>query len=249
MLSIDDRRPWPPCPAPFNLAAHVLAAGGGLPDKIGAADPAARGRRTLELCAADRRGARARAPACWRWACSPATGCCCGLGNEPAFPVAFLGAIAAGLVPVPTSAQLTAAEITGWRARIAPRADRGGPGMALPDPLPCPVLTAAGLLAMERLPPCAWAMGDPDRLAYIVFTSGTSGQPRAVLHAHRAIWARRHDARGLGRAEASGPRCCMPVRCNWTYTLGTGLLDPWAVGATALMPGGGDGAGADCRCC
>ncbi len=24
---------------------------------------------------------------------------------------------------------------------------------------------------------------------------------------------------------------------NWTYTLGTGLLDPWAIGATALIPG------------
>ena len=26
---------------------------------------------------------------------------------------------------------------------------------------------------------------------------------------------------------------------NWTYTLGTGLMDPWSVGATALIPGPG----------
>jgi len=56
--------------------------------------------------------------------------------------------------------------------------------------LPCPVLAAADLLAMERLTPCAWDMGDPERLAYVVFTSGTSGNPMAVAHAHRAIWAR-----------------------------------------------------------
>jgi acyl-CoA synthetase (AMP-forming)/AMP-acid ligase II len=33
--------------------------------------------------------------------------------------------------------------------------------------------------------------GDPDRLAYLVFTSGSSGEPKAVAHAHRAVWARR----------------------------------------------------------
>jgi acyl-coenzyme A synthetase/AMP-(fatty) acid ligase len=26
---------------------------------------------------------------------------------------------------------------------------------------------------------------------------------------------------------------------NWTYTLGTGLMDPWAIGATALIPQAG----------
>jgi acyl-coenzyme A synthetase/AMP-(fatty) acid ligase len=31
---------------------------------------------------------------------------------------------------------------------------------------------------------------------------------------------------------------------NWTYTLGTGLLDPWSVGATALIPTEGTEAGA-----
>lgn len=26
---------------------------------------------------------------------------------------------------------------------------------------------------------------------------------------------------------------------NWTYTLGTGLMDPWTLGATALIPAPG----------
>ena len=34
MLSIFDQGPPPPCPAPFNLAAHVLSQAALMPDKI-----------------------------------------------------------------------------------------------------------------------------------------------------------------------------------------------------------------------
>ena len=81
-------------------------------------------------------------------------------------------------------------------------------------------------------------MGDPDRPGYIIYTSGTSGQPRAVTHAHRAIWARRMMWEGwYGLTE--NDRLLHAGAFNWTYTLGTGLLDPWTRGATALIPGKG----------
>ena len=77
-----------------------------------------------------------------------------------------------------------------------------------------------------------------DRPAYAIFTSGTSGKPRAVLHAHRAIWARGMMTRGwYGLTGAD--RVLHAGAFNWTYTLGTGLMDPWTAGATALIPGGG----------
>ena len=34
MTSVFDQGPWPPCPRPFNLAAHVLASADRVPDKI-----------------------------------------------------------------------------------------------------------------------------------------------------------------------------------------------------------------------
>lgn len=81
-------------------------------------------------------------------------------------------------------------------------------------------------------------MGDPDRPAYGVFTSGTSGQSRAVIHAHRALWARGMMHAGwYGLTE--GDRLMHAGAFNWTFTLGTGLLDPWSVGATALIPAAG----------
>jgi acyl-coenzyme A synthetase/AMP-(fatty) acid ligase len=56
-----------------------------------------------------------------------------------------------------------------------------------------------------------------------------------VAHAHRAVWARRmmmHGWYGLTPED----RLLHAGAFNWTFTLGTGLLDPWAMGATALIP-------------
>jgi acyl-coenzyme A synthetase/AMP-(fatty) acid ligase len=238
MLSVIDLGP-PPMPAPqFNLAAHVLAASAArLPDKMAL--------QILRPSGAER----------WSYArlLAAVQGCATGflamglhpgdrillrLGNQVEFPLAFLGAIAAGLVPVATSAQLTGPEITPMAARVAPRLIVAAPGIALPEGLACPIVTDADLRAMEDLPPAAFEMGPPDRPAYIVFTSGTSGRPMAVEHAHRAILGRQMmhaDWEGLTEAD----RLLHAGAFNWTYTLGTGLLDPWTLGATALIPAEG----------
>lgn len=238
MLSKIDLGPWPPCPAPFNLARHVLEAS------------CARGPEQVALQIVSTDGAES-----WTYArlMSAVRGCGTGLlarglvpgdrvlmrlGNVVEFPVLFLGAIAAGLVPVPTSAALTGPEITRMAAVMAPALIVAGDGVALPDPLPCPIVTADELVAWERLPPCAWAMGDPERLAYAVFTSGTSGRAQAVGHAHRAIWARGMMHRGW-EGISQTDRVLHAGAFNWTYTLGTGLMDPWTLGATALIPAAG----------
>jgi acyl-coenzyme A synthetase/AMP-(fatty) acid ligase len=88
------------------------------------------------------------------------------------------------------------------------------------------------------LPPAPLHLGDPDREAYIVFTSGTSGFPMAVSHAHSAILARQpmhQHWEGLTETD----RLLHAGALNWTFTLGTGLLDPWTIGATALIPAAG----------
>ena len=238
MLSEIDLSPWPPCPAPFNMARHVLEASEArFPDRMALQIVSPKGAE---------RWSYARLMAAVR-------GCGAGLlarglqsgdrvlmrlGNEVAFPVAFLGAIAAGLVPVPTSAALTVTEVTRMARAVGPALIVAGDGVALPDPLPCPVVTAAEVLGWERLPPCAWDMGSPERLAYVVFTSGTSGRAQAVGHAHRAIWARgmMHQGwEGIGESD----RVLHAGAFNWTYTLGTGLMDPWALGAVAMVPAAG----------
>jgi len=233
MLSESHSDVLPPCPAPFNLAAHVLGRADDTPDKIALA--------VLRLSGSERWSyARLKTAVLGtgtgllKMGLLPGDRVLMRLGNTVEFPIAYLGAIAVGLVPVPTSSQLTAREVAKMIATLEPALILRGPGIACPD-TDVPVLEQADLEAMRDLPAAAFDMGDPDRLAYIIYTSGTSGVPRAVCHAHRAIWARQMMMQGWCGLRAQD-RLLHAGAFNWTYTLGTGLMDPWTMGATALIP-------------
>lgn len=157
------------------------------------------------------------------------------VGNTPLFPMLFFGAIAAGLVPIPTSVQLTAAEVETLLADSGARlvlADGSGP---VPAPRPGVVVVAGA--ALERLaagPRADVADTDAEDPAFQVYTSGTSGRPKGVVHAQRVVLGRAPMLEGwYGLAETD--RLFHAGAFNWTYTLGAGLMDPWTRGATAVV--------------
>lgn len=236
MTAIFDAGPPPPCPNPFNLAEHVLRFSAPPPDKIALA---VLGPMRAERWSYGRLEAAVRGVGTGLLARGLVPGdlLLMRVGNNVDFPIAYLGAIAAGLVPVPTSAQLTAPEVAKMIAELAPAAILLAPGLACPESAG-PVIGTAEMQGWYEAAPVNWARGDPERLAYIVYTSGTSGQPRAVCHAHRAIWARQMMIADWYGLEASD-RLLHAGAFNWTFTLGTGLLDPWTIGATALIPAEG----------
>jgi len=236
-LSLVEGPPPPAPPRSFNLAAHVLSAAEAHADKTALAivSPAGASRWRYGTLAQAVQGIAAGLIS---QGLRPGDRVLMRLGNEVEFPLCFLGAIWAGLIPIPASAALTVPEITALTAEIAPKLIVAAPGVSLPADPPCPVLPALALREMETEAPAPPQMGDPDRPAYIVYTSGTSGRPRGVIHAHRAIWARRMMWDGWYGLEPSD-RLLHAGAFNWTYTLGTGLLDPWTRGATALIPATG----------
>lgn len=232
MLSIYDNGAFAPCPAPFNLAAHVLRHAARFPTKA-----------ALEVLGSNH---------CERWSYADLEAAVRGtgtglleaglhpgdivlmrLGNTVDFPIAYLGAIAAGLVPVPTSSQLTEPETAKMIAELDVAAILRDPAVACADHPH--QITLSDLRALRQRPACEYDMGDPNRLAYVVYTSGTSGSPRAVAHAHRAIWARQMMIRDWYDLTETD-RLLHAGAFNWTFTLGTGLMDPWTMGATALIP-------------
>ncbi|CUH82240.1 Long-chain-fatty-acid--CoA ligase [Tritonibacter multivorans] len=235
MLSIFDRGTATPCPCHLNLAQYVLTQADVSPDK-----PALEvlGAQSTEVWtrAEFSRAVRGLAAGLLDEGFTPGDILLMRLGNTVDFPIAFLAAIWAGLIPVPTSGQLSEPEVQGIIADL-------GPAAILHEPdLSCPahprILTTETLRRLQTATPHAQHNSGRDDLAYIVYTSGTSGRPRAVAHAHRAIWARRmmirdwYDLRPDDRMMHAGA-------FNWTFTLGTGLMDPLTVGATALVPKAG----------
>jgi acyl-coenzyme A synthetase/AMP-(fatty) acid ligase len=80
----------------------------------------------------------------------------------------------------------------------------------------------------------AYAETAADDPAFLIYTSGTTANPKGVLHAQRAAFGRRPMYRGW-YGISSADRVLHAGAFNWTYTLGTGLTDPWANGATSII--------------
>lgn len=158
------------------------------------------------------------------------------LGNTSLYPITFFGAIAAGFVPVALSAALTAKEAAFLIADSCASAVITAPDLPV-DPLPegtdsIPAHDVQGWIGQAASSTYAFTLArDP---AFLIYTSGTTAEPKGVLHAQRSILGRRPMVNGwygLTRAD----RMLHAGAFNWTYTLGTGLCDPWANGATAII--------------
>ncbi|MEM9231381.1 MAG: acyl-CoA synthetase [Pseudomonadota bacterium] len=236
--SIWDAGPFLRVPQPFNLTEHTMRAGRATPDKV-----------ALEVISGPGQLREA-----WRFAeveaaiCGTMTGLAARglgrgdrlllrLGHSIDFPILFFAAMGLGAIPIPSSAQWTSREVSAATALARPKLVAAAPGIEAGT---APIVGPQDYHAWRALPPAAFAVTEPDDPAFMVFTSGTGGQPKGVLHAHRSGWARRMMWRDWMDLRSSD-RVLHAGAFNWTYTLGTGLTDPWAAGATALIfdgPGG-----------
>jgi len=146
------------------------------------------------------------------------------LPNGFEFIQAFLGAMKAGLIPVPVSHLLTPREVSLIMAD-------SGAGLVLKNARD---VARAAQRGSQDMKVAAMLSGDP---AFWLYTSGTEGRPKGVIHAHHSIPA--HDARshvwmGLRREDVVFNTSAM----NWSYSLTAGLLDVWRLGATAVVAQG-----------
>jgi acyl-coenzyme A synthetase/AMP-(fatty) acid ligase len=221
------------CPTPFNLADYVLNHGRAADDKL-----------ALEIAGSNerwsygalRQAALEVAQSLSEMGLNSGDKILLRIGNTVEFPICFLAAILADLIAVPTSAALTPPEVDTIASLTCPALCIATDGIVTPPDIP--VIHPADLHRRSGGRTLDPVQGDPDRAGYIVFTSGSASVPRAVVHAHRAIWARRRMFDGwYGLREDD--RLLHAGAFNWTFTLGTGLLDPWARGATSLVPPSG----------
>lgn len=150
------------------------------------------------------------------------------LPSGPSLAFSFFGAIYAGMIPVPVSPRLTAEEVE----------------FIINDCKPAQILTADTIAVNTSTKNETRQSGmhiehktrgeDP---AFLIYTSGTSGYPKGVLHAQRSILGRIPMKKGW-TGLCSSDRLFHTGELNWTYTLGVGLMDTWAASATAILYGG-----------
>ena len=159
------------------------------------------------------------------------------LDNTSAYALLFFGAIAAGLVPIPASSQLTESEAafvmanSGARCVVIPDAKEHNPQISH---VTLRASDIAHMVAQIGAPATTYASTAADDPAYMIYTSGTTSQPKGVLHAQRAAWGRRPMYQGWYGLRADD-RMLHAGAFNWTFTLGVGLTDPWANGTTAIV--------------
>lgn len=175
------------------------------------------------------------------------------------YPIAFLGAMKRGAISVPTSTLLTVEEVLylaqdsaaqvlvidkrmwtelGEHVSKCPELRLvllSGPGDIGASPADIQVLDLTDSLAAisDWAPACQTRADDP---AYLVYTSGTTGYPKGVLHAHRALIGRTPASQfWFDFADDQQDRILHSGKFNWTYVLGSGLMDPLYLGKTVIV--------------
>jgi benzoate-CoA ligase len=167
------------------------------------------------------------------------------------FPVAFLGAIKAGIVPVPVNTLLTAAEydfmLRDSRARALIVSDalyEKVSGLLADQPALRHVIVSGadghgharlGDLLEKAEPRAVAAPTSADDICFWLYSSGSTGAPKGVvhLHSHLILTAELYAQPVLGIAESD--TVFSIAKLFFAYGLGNSLTFPMSVGATTVL--------------
>jgi acetyl-CoA synthetase len=158
------------------------------------------------------------------------------IGNRPEWVFAMVACFRLGAVVLPCNEQLRAKDL---RVRL----DAAEPALVLVDERNLAELEAAGpageivvvpdeaLLEAEPAPPAALSPDDP---CLIVFTSGTAGEPKGIVHGQRYLPGQRTQAEHW-LAPAAGELVWCTAASGWSKSARNAFIAPWLRGAAALL--------------
>jgi acyl-coenzyme A synthetase/AMP-(fatty) acid ligase len=158
------------------------------------------------------------------------------IGNRPEWVLAMVACFRVGAVVLPCTEQLRAKDL---RMRL----DVARPSLILADERNRAELEAArpqcrvvlvpddSLFDAQPAPPVQLAADDP---CLITFTSGTAGEPKAVLHGQRYLEGQRLQATCWLGAQAGELVWCT-ASSGWSKSARNVFIAPWLCGAKALL--------------
>jgi acyl-coenzyme A synthetase/AMP-(fatty) acid ligase len=161
------------------------------------------------------------------------------IGNRPEWVLAMLACFRLGAVALPCTEQLRAKdlrlriEVSGPRLVIADQRNRSELQAAGLDGSEIPVLLIgdSSLFDGEGVEAAELGADDP---CLITFTSGSSGEPKAVLHAQRYLLGQRLQATHWLGAKPGELVWCT-ASSGWSKSARNVFIAPWLLGATALL--------------
>lgn len=163
------------------------------------------------------------------------------LHDGPEWVYFFMGAIKAGAVAVPVNSYCTTEQLAFYlndsRARIVVTHRRYADKISA-------IKTAPLLEQVLYVEDMAWKVyptklapfpAAPDDSAFWLYTSGSTGVPKAVIHRHAGMIA---CAEGFARDVLdikSRDRCYSASKSFFAYGLGNSIIFPFSVGATSVL--------------
>jgi acyl-coenzyme A synthetase/AMP-(fatty) acid ligase len=161
------------------------------------------------------------------------------IGNRPEWVEAMVACFRLGAVALPCNEQLRARDL---RQRLAV----ARPALIVADERNLPELEAAGPAcpvlaipddALYAAPPAPAADLEPEDPCLIVFTSGTAGDPKAVVHLQRYLPGQRVQAEHWFGAGPGDLAWCTAAS-GWSKSARNVFIAPWLRGAAALLHDG-----------
>ena len=140
--------------------------------------------------------------------------------------IAFLGTLLAGGVAVMTSSQ-------GRPETIDFKIKHVEPYLVLTQDNINEILTQS-----RQYPPDTTVVGGGKDVAFMLWTSGTTGHPKAVMHSHDSGLSHCITVTELSLQSTQAERVYSTAKLSWTYGLINGLFGVMWLGATAFLDSG-----------
>ncbi len=158
------------------------------------------------------------------------------IGNRPEWVLSMLACFRIGAVVLPCTEQLRAKDL---RLRL----DTARPSLILADERnraelegarpDCPVVLVPDERLFSGEPATAIELA-PEDPCLIAFTSGTAGEPKAVVHGQRYLLGQRLQAKHWLGARPGALVWCTAAS-GWSKSARNVFIAPWLSGATALL--------------